>query len=173
MSSWSEGLPSQLSTSISVNIEFKTFSWLRFPCVHIDGRKCSKLSETLLSSKCAIGSELGKWSLLISRWEPGKLSTIEAWHCTTKKKCLSQRSERHIYSGSWRLMEQPYVGRFSRSSLERGVCTPKVSDFGYFVLIFAFVMVSMRILETYIIDISHSWQEHQKFFLEFLVHTLL
>jgi len=53
------------------------------------------------------------------------------------------------------------LGRVARSSLIVGG-----------VLILAFVMVSMRIFESYIIDMYY-YVEDQELLLEFLVHTLL
>ena len=72
--------------------------------------------------------------------------------CYQEKVCVTAKWL--AYTGSWRLMEQPYVGGFSRSTLKREVWTHGVSDFRCFFLIFAFVVVSMNIFETHIISIK-------------------
>jgi len=71
-------------------------------------------------------------------------------------------------------MERSYVSGFSPYQLWNGGSAPP--QFGIlavsFLLIFAFGMISMKIFETHTIKIYYK-EEHEEFFLEFLVHTRL
>jgi len=65
--------------------------------------------------------------------------------------------------GSWGPIKQHYIGGFSRSIRRGEFFTPKVWDSFYFCLIFSFVMISMKIFETYRID-WYNWRNYWDFF---------
>ena len=74
-----------------------------------------------------------------------------------------------IDSGSWRLIKQSLMRRFFVSRQESIFWPFEVSAFSYFVIIFQFVMVSMKILEIH--TVCWSYQGKQlSFFPEFFIH---
>jgi len=104
----------------------------------------------------------GRWA---SRPEasPRDPSGVVLYHCVTEKKRASVTANWSAYSGSWRHIKQPYVGGFSRSPLECDFSSPPVRSFCCFILIFSFVMISMKNFETYTID-RYYWKKHLRFF---------
>ena len=80
-------------------------------------------------------------------------------HFVTKKKCLSQQTDRHI------LVAEDTNRRIFQ-------ITSPVGSFRCFVLIFSFVMVSMKNFETYTIDRYYS-KKHPRFFSEVSIRMLL
>ena len=69
-----------------------------------------------------------------------------------QKKKVSCKQKKPVDSDSWGPIKQPYVSGFSRSIRRGEFFTSKVWDSCYFCLIFSFVMISMKIFETYRID---------------------